>query len=177
MFSRYPARSAGRRHSAGRTQAGLSDPEPESEGPREGGQRQRPRRAFKRARVARRTGHSRLESRVLQSIVRRAVQSLVCSAIHALINHGIDICAKPASIDSWRTRGCIGNGCLRHEPARPKWPQLRDRSAVACDDDRSACLDLAKDSGGLSTKLSLADCSAHDSSVAVLGESIEWKML
>jgi len=85
----------------------------------------------------------------------------VGSAIDALINHGIDIGAKPTSIDSRRTRGRIGNGSPRHEPVRPEGPQLRDGSTVARDDDRSTRLYLAKDSGGFIAKFSLGDCSAH----------------
>ncbi|HEU4592055.1 MAG TPA: hypothetical protein VFS13_14200 [Steroidobacteraceae bacterium] len=68
---------------------------------------------------------------------------LVGSVIYALIDHGVDVCAKPAGVDPGCARGCIRNGPPWHEAVGPKWPQLRDGSAIACDDDRSARFHLA----------------------------------
>lgn len=69
-----------------------------------------------------------------------AASASVGSAIDALIDHGIDIRAKPADTDSGRAPGGVGNGFPRHELVGSNRPQLRDRRAVACDDERSACL-------------------------------------
>src|ERR1700722_15590937 len=85
----------------------------------------------------------------------------VGSAIDALINYSVDIGAKPASIDPGRTRSRVGNRRPGHEPVRPKRSQLRDRSAIARDDEGSACLHLTKDGRRVIAQFALGDLSVH----------------
>jgi hypothetical protein len=100
---------------------------------------------------------------------------LVGSAINALIDHSIEICTKPISLDPRCAQRRFGQSCPRCEPARPNGPQLCHGCAVAGDHDRSTRLHFTKHGGRLITKLSLSDHSIHAASVAhVALRSKEW---
>ena len=91
---------------------------------------------------------------------------LVGSDIEALVNHGIEIDAKLAGIDPWRTPSRLCNRRARNEGVRPKRPKLSHGRPIARDDEGAPRLYFTKDGCGIIAQFALGYPSVHNLSVA-----------
>jgi len=84
-----------------------------------------------------------------------------------LIDHRVDILPKASTGDAGRAEKGGQDSVGRHEHALAKRTQLRNRDAIARDDEGSSLVQVAHDSPAFVPELSLGDSSRHvDGSVA-----------
>ena len=83
------------------------------------------------------------------------------SATGSLIDYGIQIVAQSPGIDPRRALRAVCDGSTWNEPARRHRPQLRNRHAVARDDDRLSGLYFPQDRPGVIAELALSDHPRH----------------
>ena len=83
------------------------------------------------------------------------------SGIGGLIHYRVEVRSEPVEVNSGGTLGGGGDCRAWHEPSWGNGSELRDRHAVASDDERLTSLDLSEHGRGVVTQLSLGNGSRH----------------